>query len=772
MPQQPVASTQNKFIKGLVTEFTGLNFPEDAATDCDNVTFSIVGDVHRRLGIDFETNCAISNVGRTNAAMNTYKWNNAGGDGSTQIICAEISGFILFWKSSAATGTLPLSTKLLSSQIDLSAFKAAGSTFDVTKEATFTSGNGYLFIFHPSCDPIYCTYVADVVVGNRINVQVRDFTGVVDGLNVTARPSTLSDAHLYNLSNQGWTSGSPWSATPSGTWVVAAGSQAFTVAAGITGVTIGDAVTLYGYVTTGLGHPYAYLAAGNVTAYVGTTMTVNVVSVNSTYAGLTADTISIYPVNHGYITTWNTQVGGYPSNADVWWNFKNSSNVFNPGATLNNTSLNSGNAKRGHYIIDVFNQQRDTISSIATITDVVTTVRPRIGTWFQGRVWYTGCDASQAASGTANAYSWSEDIYFSQIIEDVSQFGNCYQTNDPTSETLFDLLPTDGGVVRVQGLGAIYYLFPIQNGLFVFGANGIRFITGSQGVGFSANDYTILDVSSVRCSSSTSFVNVHGLPYFWNEEGIYAVTVKQGGGFDVQSITYNTIDTFYANIPLSSKKFARGAYDPINYTIQWIYRSTEAGSDVTKRYTFDKILNHNTLNKSFFPFTIPSSDVSINGINYVSYPGGTDTPQPSFKYLTSKISTGKITFADEHNENYVDWASDSGLNYISYLVTGYQIRGQAQKTFFPGYLYVFSQTNGVDSTYKIQSIWDYAGNRSSGRWSSIQRIAIPATNYDVVYKRHKLRGHGLALQFKITSVDGQPFDIIGWSSNDNVNTGI
>jgi len=51
--------------------------------------------------------------------------------------------------------------------------------------------------------------------------------------------------------------------------------------------------------------------------------------------------------------------------------------------------------------------------------------------------------------------------------------GNCYQVNDPTSDQLFDLLPTDGGVIVIQGCGSIYKLFPLQNALLVFAANGV-----------------------------------------------------------------------------------------------------------------------------------------------------------------------------------------------------------------------------------------------------------------------------------------------------------
>jgi hypothetical protein len=45
MPAQVLSTVENNFTKGFVTEFTGLNFPENAATDTDNCLYDIVGHV-------------------------------------------------------------------------------------------------------------------------------------------------------------------------------------------------------------------------------------------------------------------------------------------------------------------------------------------------------------------------------------------------------------------------------------------------------------------------------------------------------------------------------------------------------------------------------------------------------------------------------------------------------------------------------------------------------------------------------------------------------
>lgn len=767
MPQQPVASVQNKFTKGLITEFSGLNFPEDAATDCDNTTFSIVGNVTRRFGIDKEENGGLFSLAVTGQAKSSYVWKNAGGDGNTQVEVVQSGNILTFFSISTATATTPLSKHKLTSFVSLNPFITSG--FDATLECTYADGNGYLFVFHPNCDPFYCTYNAGTITGNRITVQIRDFIGVPEaGVSPNIRPTALTAEHNYNLLNQGWIAGNPWSTLSASVVTVGLGAKTFTVSAGLT-VTLGDQVTIIVNHATTSGLLQGPIMSGNVTAYAGTTMTINVTSGATGYFGITGDDWVIVPRNTAYIQTWFSAIGNYPSNSDVWWYFKDNTGAFAPATTLANVSLGAGNGPRGHFILDAFSQQRDVLSSLA-ITDIQTNIRPSIGAWFQGRVFYSGVNAQQAATGDVDSYSWTENIYFSQVVQQVSDLGHCYQTNDPTSENLFDLLPTDGGVISLIGSGSIFKLFTYQNGLLVFTANGIKFITGSQGIGFTANDYTVTDISSVRSISSTSFVNVNGIPYFWNEDGIYSVQPSKNGGMTVDPITVTTILSFFGEIPLSSKKYARGAYHPIDYIIQWIYKDEES-TGIADRYSFNKILNYNTYNQAFFPYTIPNTPTSINTIDYVSGPGGLNTPEPAFKYVCTNGSNS--SFADEHDSTYVDWASFSPVDFNSYFLTGYQIRGQAQKMFFPGYVWVFStSSDSTNTAYKFNSIWDYATSGNSGRWSSERLVEIPPVNFGIYYRRHKLRGHGLALQFKVQSVSGKNFDIIGWTSSDNVNTGI
>jgi hypothetical protein len=782
MPQAPNAAVMNNFTGGLKTEFTGLNFPENSCTDVDNCVFSLIGSVYRRSGFDYEENYQYNAIQSGDLATSFYKWNNVGGDGETQILVSQVGQGLNFYLSSSATDTDPLSTTHLPlAFVSLDFELVSGSTFDpATAECEYADGNGYLFIFNKYCEPFYCTYdpVAQTVTQNQISVQIRDFAGIPEpGVIVNNRPSVLTNEHEYNLENQGWTAGAAWSVTSSSSNTTGVGSKSWTVPSGVANISNGQNVDIY----TAIGVVQSLVMTGTVTSYSGTTLTINVGS--AIISGVTSNDWTITESNAGFISTWFSDEGNYPSNADVWWQFKDTSNNFDPSTTAPNVTLNSGQAAQGHYILSAFNQQRSAISGIPGLTDITTTIRPKTGTWFQGRVWYTGVDAQFLTSGDAPYSTWSESIYFSQIVTSTSQFGYCYQVNDPTAEDFFDLLPTDGGVINIQGCGSIYKLFPVQNGLLVFAANGIWFITGSQGIGFSANDYTITKISNVQSISSFSYINVLGWPIFWNEEGIYTVSPSsQGGGLTVENIALGTILTYYSEIPLQSKKYARGDYNPLTFVVQWCFRDTNE-TGLSDRYNYNKVLNWNTSNKAFYPYTFVGTTDYIKHALYIVGPGGSNSPDPVFKYpvtipVPNVVGEAVLTFGEERDDvNWVDWISDTtsyqgtGIGFTSYFFTGYNLAGKALTKWSPTYVYVYSD-NTAFTQYKIKGRWDFASSGNAGKDSNYQVITNDKPNYQYVYRRHKIRGRGMALQLNVQSISGQPFNIIGWTIWEMINQGV
>lgn len=805
MPQAS-QTVQNNFKEGLKTEFTGLNFPENAATAAENCVFEYIGDISRRGGINYEANFQQNIIDSINPAMSNFKWLNAGGDGSSQILVQQIGNILYFYLSSAATTVAPLSTTLLSSTVNITPFQAQGNTTNTSQtECQYSSGNGYLFVFHPACDPFYCTYVNGAISATVIKLQTRDYTGILEpGVADNFRPLTLTAEHQYNLLNQGWSLGSGWNGNSSyngqvplnnlggvsPTVTLTLTSSAGTLPAG--GSSIQAIFTqVAGTGPNAAGDPNGQTTlVGTVNSTTSTTITITFIS-NSTpnlnqtgfwsggnfFAGPSPVQLSL--INVGFINTWFSAVANYPSNADIWWLYKDTTLKFNPTLLFQQVQQQVTPAPKGAFVVNPFNIDRSSASGIQGLTTVVTTQRPLTGAFYQGRLFYAGVNSSQQAAGDEAFYTWTENIYFSQIIQNTSSFSKCYQQNDPTNQNLFEIVSSDGGQIVIPGCGAIYKLFPLRFGLLVFAANGIWFIGGSTGIGFSASDYTVTKISSIRAIAGTSFIDVQGYPMFWNQEGIYYVTPSAQGGsahspdiqLDVQNLTLGTILTFYDDIPLSSKYFARGDYDELNYIVQWLYIST-GDTGIHTRYNYDSVICYNIITKAFYPYTLPTTSRSaVSDVKYILSPGGSSAPSPIFKYIchdANPLVASFVTFAEENDfTNFVDFISENGtgFNYISTFTTGYNLPGQALRKMQIPYIYMFSR-NPFGSQCGLQAIWDYASNTASGKESTVQIITMSPNN---LYRKVRLRGRGIAIQIKVSSVQGKPFDLMGWSVLDQIN---
>jgi hypothetical protein len=156
----------------------------------------------------------------------------------------------------------------------------------------------------------------------------------------------------------------------------------------------------------------------------------------------------------------------------------------------------SGNtaASKGHFILNAFDKDREALTvdqsyiASGSLVSEVDKNRPTTNAFYAGRVWYAGCASEWVnTAGPAN----NANIYFSQILTNVTKAGNCYQEGDPTAETANELLVNDGGVVRIPEVGTVKRLLATQQYLIVFADNGVWTVSGALDSGFSANDFQV-----------------------------------------------------------------------------------------------------------------------------------------------------------------------------------------------------------------------------------------------------------------------------------------
>lgn len=732
MPRSAGIAVENNFSRGLITEATGLTFPENACTETYDCIFKKTGEVSRRKGFEYEPSYALKDLSaaRSESAISTFLWTGAGGDGNKSFICVHVGRYIYFYD---VNQNLAFRRSRI---IDLDTFDVPGTTLPFSHPVSFSQGDGKLFIVGQFIEPLYVTYTPStdtISAGTQISILVRDFDGdSADTLDVDERPTAtittdtaVVNAHLYNLMNQGWA--------------------------------------------------------------------------NAVYTDA--------PSQENPVKDWDSAEATLPSNSDRWWQLKNADEQMDMGE-LDKHPVVSTEAPKGHFILNAFNIDRTSVTGTdttggsesfdtlwgrggltnkaSTLTVESTDYRPSSVAFFANRVWYAGINDS----------GYNSKLYFSQILTDISHAGHCYQSQDPTSEDFYDLLPTDGGVIEIPEIANVVYMQESQNSLYVFATNGIWRVTGSEGIGFTATDYTVNKVSSLQNVDNQSFVDLNGIPAWINAEGIWLLQQDQTlGSVNVTSLSKDTIQSFFEDIPSVNLPFIQGTYNSKERLVYWLYKSV-AGTSTDNKYEYDRCLIFNTETGAFYPWklntdndikvisvvtcsgfstTLSEVDVEVGGDTVVDSGATTVTEDVTVDVAVSATTkflcennADQVAWAEQYDTDYLDWttAKGTGKNYTSYFITGFKVRGEGMRTQQTGYIRVHSRVE-TNSSVQIQGVWDYYTS-DGARWSTSQQGYIPKTNGTYSERRLKIRGSGLALQLRFASEQGKPFNVIGWSSMDMV----
>lgn len=193
----------NNLSKGLITEATGLNFPDNAVVDARNTIFEKVGKARRRKGIDIEGGAETLQYDESDGVIREFIWQSVHNLGGFTFLVMQIGANIHFFELTVNTS---LSGGVQPNSIDLNQYKAAGAGDIRGVPASLSSGAGYLFVTHPNCDPVAVRFNIEDNTFEiaRLTILLRDFEGVEDNLGISENPASLSSRHHYNLKNQGW----------------------------------------------------------------------------------------------------------------------------------------------------------------------------------------------------------------------------------------------------------------------------------------------------------------------------------------------------------------------------------------------------------------------------------------------------------------------------------------------------------------------------------------------------------------------------------------
>ena len=730
----------NNFVRGLITEATALTFPESASVDEDNFVLERTGKRLRRLGVDYETNYVKKATGLTETVLagsrqSLHRWNSPDGDTSKMI--GIIRSFNKLWFINLLN--VSPTTEYLNSGNALTITGLANSDIQVT-----TINNNVVLVSADIDDPILLTYnkTTEAVTQSTLTLKIRDVWGLDDGLADDFRPTTLADEHFYNLRNQGWS-------------------------AKIVSVCGSDAI-------------------------------------NCTF----------------------TTLAEYPSNSDVWSYGKEADTTtsatfekYNP-TIMDRAFQDNSPAGKGHYVIDALHRgaSRVTESGIAALpTDKETGNLTTVAT-YAGRVFYSGISSS-VENGDSRSPFYSGFIFFTQTATSTDALDKCYMSADPTSPDISDIIDTDGGTIQLPDITKVVKLVSTKSSLLVFAENGVWEVFGDLG-GFKATSFQASKVTSIGTESPRSIIEVNGSVAYWSRSGIFILTQDNTTGrYQSESITLTTIQGLYNNISNIAIQNAVGMYEEQENRIRWLYNDDEdyATNNYITKYNKELVLDL-TL-KSFYPNTIsPLASASPFIADYIPLPRFTSTDstedvivgtdvvlaatvgvtvttslrsnrRTTYSFLVSAGTD--ITIGRYSNTSFLDWYTENtaGVDYSSYLITGYDIFGDLMRKKYVPYLFMyFDRTEDGftevgtalmpdnPSGCLVQAQWDWADSINSGKWGTAfqtyryKRNYIPTGASDtfdygknVIVTKSKLRGNGKALSLRIESEAGKDCKLLGWA---------
>jgi hypothetical protein len=746
----------NSFVKGLITEASPLTYPENSSLDEDNFELLNNGSRKRRLGIDYETGYTFTNTAISTATLpsiqeQVFYWPFPGGSTTVSLMVLRIYNSIYFYNLLASSP----------SSASLGGFSASWS---YPTRVDMAVVNGILVIV-PAIDSTnsFVTVTWDSITNTPDitirTLKIRDFYGIYENVSNTARPATLTNIHHYNLLNQGWNSDKMQS-------------------------TCGVAVS----------------------------------PIQCTYN-------TVNPVTPGGVAIPQ----GYPSNADIMSLGKIGAtgaaavyNKYDPLALFAN-STDDTYAPKGHFIIDYRKRGADRqqqVSGLSSTIDIETGLLSTVAA-YAGRAFYSGI-VSVVTTPDRVSPNYSGYVFFSQTASSVDKLLKCYQENDPTSPDISDILATDGGTIHIPEASRIIKLFPVGQSLLVFAENGVWEIYGDTG-GFTATSYQVSKVNSIGTLSVNSIVEVGGSVFYWAKSGIYNISPDPTSGrFSTQNISINTIQTLYSAIPSLGKQYTKVIYDDSKNVIRWLYNDSSTYSETNYINTYTKQLNLDLTLNAFSKYSFSNLDVTEHNLlrvcDFVKIPpyatatqdftilAGVDTvvagannvviTQPittsresSYRYLVMKGA--ELTLAELNNTTFKDWvtADSVGVDYSSYLVTGYEYAGDIMREKQVPYVqFYFNRTedgftaSGNDlvldnqSGCLVQAQWNWSNSANSGKWGTqfqayrLLRNYIPSGAGDtfdygdsVIVTKNKLRGSGKVVSLKIQSETGKDMQLLGWA---------
>lgn len=775
----------NSFVQGLITEATPLNFPENSSADEENFVLNRDGSRERRLGMDLEDNHNWLSTGVTTDRINefgfnSFKWSEVAGDSQLELLVVQFDNRLYFFNIETTT----ISNEGFLGMLTISEFPSSS-------KFSFASVEGSLVVAAGVDSFAVVTYEGGVLDYYLDRIMIRDVFGLqeaeprYDEDNSYRGPLTFS--HYYNLQNQSW--GIPKVAS-------------YTIG-GLNPTNSIDPIIYYA-------NHYGFAPSNSEQVWLG----MQFVAAQYNAQSGQMDRAYEHMIVELYRESWGSMV--HPA--------------------------------KGYFIIDALRRGQSRYEKFVANIDKYPELNKNFyagwvnqfnpSEWifpadftpngascvaeFAGRVFFSGF-TGEVIDGDAKSPNYTNYVFFSTLVKNKTDIPKCYQEGDPTSRDSSDIVDTDGGFLRISEAKEIHSLISLGSSLLVIASNGVWSIDGGSDYGFSATNYKVTKLSTFGGLSATSVVTEGTRIYFWATDGIYTVGRNQLGDITVDSITKNTIQSLYDEIPTLAKLSASGVYDNFAKKIRWIYQDGDLlGPETT---TFELVLdvdlgafsknrisnmegNYVTVLSIFqaspFKATSEENNVVVVGDAVLV---DTDPVIITQKMVSSGFQETKyialtqfngilyFTFSFYNNTRFLDWEKLDGVGQDAkaYCLTGTQTLGDSGiDKQIPYLIFHFVRTEDVvDVNYVPQNQsgclfrcqWDFANTANSKKWTPLMQAyryrmphwaSAPNSEYDngyeVISTKNKVRGMGKAFAMYFETEPGKDCKILGWNLTVNGNS--
>ena len=376
-------------------------------------------------------------------------------------------------------------------------------------------------------------------------------------------------------------------------------------------------------------------------------------------------------------------------------------------------------------------------------------------------------------------YAVDSLVYYSQVLVSPNDAGRCYQSNDPTSKEVPDLLDTDGGILEIEEARNIKAMRSFRSGVLVFAGNGVWYVSGGDR-GFTATGFSLQKVSDRGVESTRSIIEGQNAIYYISNNGIMRLTANEFNNLQVDDIAEDTIRGYFlANY--AGKKL-EGVYDEGQKQCIW-WSPEVAGAGLI----YDVRMN------AFYPQRLASATTCIKA---------PFTIENAVYYPSAELAEDTLSLTYNFSDTTSNTFQDFGTDQSAYLITGYETLGKfANKKSISQAKVYFRKTEAVitgfaDNAYTFdapssclfQTRWDFDNTDAYGKFSGLlpisgkgkemqlykpmQRGFIPDaypyvfnTGESLISKKFNIRGNGDSVQFVFRAEEQKDLQLLGYSVN-------